>query len=380
MNIPFYSQIQALVKEGGFDAYLVGGCVRDVILGRDVNDIDMVCLSHDYRDFAQAVRILLPSAWVEFKDNVRLVCPNLEIDISKPRGETIEEDLLKRDFTINNLAMDFDGAVIGDDTDIKNRRIRHVTEESFSDDPLRMLRAFRFQSQLGFDIAEETRLKIKAEKYTIEQSARERVLQELVKLFTGEKAASALIEMHECGLYELIFEKCGFTCLAVEAAKTGKGLEFFLSALMTGAENRDVLTALCLSNAAARKVTRTAEAADTLAQSSGKDSDDIEIRKLIYAYPDELEDALMLMELMKRCMGESCWKTELYVHKVMMETKNVDFELPMMLNGGFLMTMGISAGKLMGEIINEMRPMLASGEIRDMDDAEKYIKNKYLQG
>lgn len=380
MNIPFFEEIRALVKEGGFDAYLVGGCVRDVILGREVNDIDMVCMSHDYHDFAHAVRILLPSTWVEFKDNVRLVCPNLEIDVSKPRGETIEEDLTKRDFTINNLAMDFDGKIIGSDADIKSGIIRHVTEESFSDDPLRMLRAFRFAAQLGFEIDSETRLKIKAEKYSIEQSAKERVLQELVKLFNGGYAGNAVCLMQECGLYEQIFQNQGYSCLAVEAAKAAKGVDFFISALLSESGDKEIMNTLCMSNASVRRASRTAEAASVLANSSGKDCDDIEIRKLIYAYSDELEDALALMELIKKCRGEDDWKTELYVHKVMMEVKNVDFELPMRLNGGFLMSMGISAGRLMGDIINDVRPMLASAEIRDMDDAEKYIKNRYLQG
>lgn len=378
MNIPFYEELKALVTEGGFDAYLVGGCVRDVLLDRTVSDIDMVCFSHDYKDFAQAVRILLPSAWVEFKDNVRLVCPNLEIDVSKPRGATIEEDIQKRDFTINNLAMDFSGKIIGDSRDIMEKRIRHVSETSFTDDPLRLLRAFRFASQLGFAIDGETMTKIKAERALISQSASERILAELTKMAEGGYAAQAFSAMRESGLSAEIFGKDIVNCPLVEAAKLGRGLNFILSAMIYADSSSGILVKrLNLSNAASRRVVRTAEAA-VLLKSCYDSNDKSEQRRLIYAYPEEIQDALEIYLLACGCDGKDRWQVETFVHNVMIEMKYVDFETPMRLNGGFLMNMGISAGRTMGAILAQVRPLIASGEIDGLEEAEKYIKENYL--
>lgn len=380
MNIPFYEEMRALVKDGGYDAYLVGGCVRDFLIDREISDIDMVCFSHDYKEFAHYVRILMPSAWVEFKDNIRLACPNLEIDISKPRGETIKEDLCKRDFTINNLAMDFDGNIVGDRSDIDKKLIRHVSETSFSEDPLRLLRAFRFAAQLGFTIDDATIKKISAEKEMIRQSASERVLAEISKLCDGKYAAGALIMLRESGLADIIFGDGRITDDMIDAAKTGKGLLFMLSAMMYKDQNAGKLVKkLNLSNAASRRVVRTSDAVSLLEYCYGK-NDKYAQRRLIYAYPEVVQDALAIFQTSSPIADSERCNIETFVHNVMIEMKFVDFDTPMRLNGGFLMNMGISAGRVMGAILAEVRPMLASGQLRNLEDAEKYISEKYLQG
>ncbi|WP_303851725.1 hypothetical protein [Seleniivibrio woodruffii] len=378
MNVPFFSQLKALVDECGFRAYLVGGCVRDVLLKRSVADVDLVCLSHDYKDFASAVRVLLPSAWVEFKDNIRLVCPDAELDISKPRGKTIEEDLLMRDFTVNNLAMDFDGNIIGDPADIYAGVIRHVGESTFSDDPLRMLRAFRFQAQLGFVIADETMNKVSSEKTMIERSASERILQEFSKLFSGQYAGIAVCSMNESGLYGEIFKGLKLSAAAVEAAKLSMGAEFFFAAL--AAEQSDAkrfVEEIGLSHRSLKNVLRTAELAGKLTANS-VEGDSFALRRLIYEYPDEVRDALHIYGLLAARDKVEVWDIETYVHRVMIEMGYVDFETPMKINGGLLMAMGVPAGRMMGEIIADVRPKLASRELMTLECAEKYIKDKYL--
>lgn len=378
MSVPFFSQLKALVDEYGFRAYLVGGCVRDILLKRPVADVDLVCLSHDYKDFASAVRVLLPSAWVEFKDNIRLVCPTAELDISKPRGATIEEDLLMRDFTVNNLAMDFDGNVIGDPSDIYAGVIRHVSESTFSDDPLRMLRAFRFQAQLGFVIADETMSKISAEKNMIERSASERILQEFSKLFIGQYAGIAVSSMNESGLYSEIFRGLKLTAAAVEAAKLAMGAEFFLAVMLAEQpDSKDFIEGIGLSHRALKNVLRTAELAGKLTENSVT-GNTFALRRLIYEYPDEVRDALQIYGLLAARNNVEVWDIETYVHRVMIEMGYVDFETPMKVNGGLLMAMGVPAGRLMGEIIADVRPKLASRELLTLECAEKYIKDRYL--
>lgn len=378
MSVPFFSQLKALVDEYGFRAYLVGGCVRDILLKRPVADVDLVCLSHDYKDFASAVRVLIPSAWVEFKDNIRLVCPTAELDISKPRGATIDEDLLMRDFTVNNLAMDFDGNVIGDPSDIYAGVIRHVAENTFSDDPLRMLRAFRFQAQLGFVIADETMNKISSEKNIIERSASERILQEFSKLFIGQYAGIAVSSMNESGLYSEIFRGLKLTAAAVEAAKLSMGAEFFLAVMLAEQPAaKSFIEGVGLSHRALKNVLRTAELAGKLTENS-LTGDTFALRRLIYEYPDEIRDSLQIFGLLAAKNNVEVWDIETYVHRAMIEMGYVDFETPMKVNGGLLMAMGVPAGRLMGEIIADVRPKLASRELLTLECAEKYIKDRYL--
>jgi len=105
----------------------------------------------------------LKGTFVEFKDNVRIVKGDVTFDISKLRGSTITEDLSHRDFTINNLAYHFKKGVIGNTFDIENKIIRIVYEDAFTDDPLRILRGFRFMSELNFIIAKHTLEKMRTQ-------------------------------------------------------------------------------------------------------------------------------------------------------------------------------------------------------------------------
>lgn len=242
LKIPYFTELKKVILEGGFDAYFVGGCVRDIMLGRPVHDVDMVCFSHDYKAFASAVKADLPSVWVEFKDNIRLVRGSVEIDISKPRGETLEEDLSKRDFTINNLAMNTVGDIFGDTTDLDGRVVRHVSDSTFKDDPLRILRAFRFKAQVGFNIAPETIEKIKNEKVISADSASERIFAELDKLFTGAYACDTLESMINTGVYEIVTGGIPADRVDKLVADSGRGLVFFLPHPCFGSWRKRILT------------------------------------------------------------------------------------------------------------------------------------------
>lgn len=234
LKIPHFNMIKDAVIKNRCEAYFVGGCVRDILLGRDVHDVDLVCFSHSYHDFARLIKGAVPSVWVEFKDNIRLVRGRTEIDISKPRGETLAEDLTKRDFTINNLAMDISGEIFGDTSDLEKKRIRHVSSGVFEDDPLRILRTFRFQSQLGFEIVPETIQKARSERFLLELSASERIFAELDKLFKGRSAVSALYSMDECGVYSIVTGGLELNKLDTMSADTGRGLVFLLQHSLQG--------------------------------------------------------------------------------------------------------------------------------------------------
>lgn len=380
LRIPFFNEFKKVILDGGYDAYFVGGCVRDILLGRDIQDIDLVCFSHDYKDFASAVKSVIPSVWVEFKDNIRLVRGQTEIDISKPRGETLFEDLSKRDFTINNLAMDTGGKIYGDKTDLDAGVIRHIGEDTFRDDPLRILRTFRFMAQIGFQIAEETIVKVMAERSLLELSASERIFSEVDKLFKGDHACDSLKIMDDTNVFEIMTGGLSPDCFDEEASCAGRGLVFFAASMFCrlSDEERSMLAGrLNFPNAMKKKAERISEFAKRIEAILDND-DHLEIRKLIYKYPDELDDGLKLYLIQRECDGMNRVEIEAREFLVMSELSRINFILPERLNGAILQEIGVAPGPKMGEILKKVKPMMASGEITSLEAAADYIIDNYM--
>jgi Poly A polymerase head domain/Probable RNA and SrmB- binding site of polymerase A len=178
-----------LVREvlAGEEAWFVGGAVRDELLNRRVLDVDVVC-----RDPARAARAYAkvsggaPFALSEKHASWRVVNPNWgTVDFTPVHG-TIEADLLRRDFTINAIALPVSGGEhldpCGGSDDLQLREIRAVSESVFDDDPLRLVRAVRLADELGFTIAPMTRQLIVDNAELVTRAAGERVLAELDRL------------------------------------------------------------------------------------------------------------------------------------------------------------------------------------------------------
>ena len=131
------------------------------------------------------------------------------IDVTNPVGDSIEKDLMRRDLTINAIAVNIrTGDVIdisGGVTDIKNKCINYVNEHNFIDDPLRLLRVYRFQALYGFQLAPETINAVCKYVDLIHKPAVERVNYEILKLFSGKYAHQALENMNKTWLLEEIF-------------------------------------------------------------------------------------------------------------------------------------------------------------------------------
>ena len=111
-NIPYKKQIKDIADTLNGNIYFVGGTVRDLILHRPINDIDIVVFNVSYCLFAEKIKTHLKATSINFKDNVRIIKNTTIIDVSKPRGHSIIEDLKLRDFTINSMSLDLDGNLI----------------------------------------------------------------------------------------------------------------------------------------------------------------------------------------------------------------------------------------------------------------------------
>jgi poly(A) polymerase len=200
--------------------YIVGGVVRDHLLGKQekITDLDLV-VEHSAIPLARRVADQLGWAFYpldEQRDVARLVFTAnigepLVCDIARLRGESIEHDLLLRDFTVNALAFAVKrpGQVELIDccqgqADLTARLIRRVSAASLADDPVRLLRAIRFAVALNFTLDEQTRLQIKRMCSTITLASAERIRDELWKMLITDEPAQAIDELRQVGLLPFV--------------------------------------------------------------------------------------------------------------------------------------------------------------------------------
>jgi len=200
------------VKETKENTYLVGGYVRDFLLGKKSYDRDIVIKGAE--NFSKKLAEKLNATFIVLDSENQIFRLVLEdkinyLDISEMVGESINEDLLRRDFTINAIAYDIQHDKYIDTTcgleDLKSKKIKTPKEENFKDDPLRVLRAFRFVATLDFDFSNEVKSAINKYKNLLKEPAKERINYELLKLFGGNYTSKALLIMDEFGILEQIF-------------------------------------------------------------------------------------------------------------------------------------------------------------------------------
>ncbi|HET9056414.1 MAG TPA: HD domain-containing protein [Chitinophagaceae bacterium] len=215
----------------GMPAYLVGGFVRDKILGRDVKDMDVVCIG-DGIVLAHAVaELFTPLPAVNFFKTfgtAQIKVEGYEIEFVGARKEsyqynsrkpeieagTLKDDQNRRDFTINAMAISLNEEDFGNlidpfngISDLENKIIKTPLEplQTFSDDPLRMMRAIRFATQLNFVISNETFHAIKEGAERIKIVSQERITDELNKIILSPKPSVGFELLYKCGLLKTIF-------------------------------------------------------------------------------------------------------------------------------------------------------------------------------
>jgi len=188
-------------------AYIVGGSIRDLLLGHTPADYDLAVLGPP-EPFAAKVASAVSGRIVTLgkpgEALYRIVSTQATIDITQAKGDAIETDLRQRDFTVNAIAYDLSADAIIDPCsgmkDISRRVIRMVSDGVFHSDPLRLLRAFRLAAVLNFTIDPKTERTIQKSASWIQRTARERIRDELIPLFATPAAFPQVSRMAENGL------------------------------------------------------------------------------------------------------------------------------------------------------------------------------------
>jgi poly(A) polymerase len=231
LRLKIFHEIAAVADRLQMKTYVIGGYVRDLQLKRPSKDIDIVTIGSGIDLANEVAQSITPrpkvsifknfgTAMLKYKDlEVEFVGARKESyqrDSRKPIVEngTLEDDQNRRDFTINALALSLNKSNFGElldpfngINDLENKIIRTPLDPdiTFSDDPLRIMRAIRFATQLNFEIEEETLKAIARNKERIKIISAERVIDELNKIMMSQKPSKGFKLLEETGILQIIF-------------------------------------------------------------------------------------------------------------------------------------------------------------------------------
>jgi putative nucleotidyltransferase with HDIG domain len=204
---PVLDTVETNARASSTRVWIVGGTVRDALLGRDTRDLDLA-IDRDAMRWARDLCDALDGSFVELdEDNAvaRIVLSGRYIDVAQLRG-TIEEDLRRRDFTIDAMAVPLEEPAVIDVTgglaDLAQRSVRMTAETALDADPLRMLRAVRIARELGFAIDDRTNDAIRARSASINTVSPERIRDELSRMLALPRAYPALLTLDGLGLLD----------------------------------------------------------------------------------------------------------------------------------------------------------------------------------
>ncbi|MCL6495788.1 MAG: CCA tRNA nucleotidyltransferase [Ignavibacterium sp.] len=229
-NIPIVSIITEAAKESGIEVFLVGGVVRDLILKRDRSDLDFLVIG-DSLKFAEKVANKIGIQKVtKFRNfgTAHFIYENYDIEFVGARKEsynrdsrkpivedgTFEDDIKRRDFTINAMAISLNDKNFGELIDIfngyndlHNKLIKTPLDpfQTFDDDPLRIMRAFRFAAQLEFQVDETIMKAAKEMKERLRIVSQERITDEFLKILSAPKPSIGFKLLYDSEVLQIIF-------------------------------------------------------------------------------------------------------------------------------------------------------------------------------
>lgn len=356
------------LEAAGFEAYVVGGALRDALLGASPYDWDVTTsatpaqMQAIFSDFGTAESGLKHGTLCVIIEHtpVEITTFRIDGDYTDARHPTsvaftpnLREDLARRDFTVNALAYSHKTGLVDlfeGQKDLESKTIRAVgdPEKRFSEDALRILRAFRFASKLGFAIEENTLAGIKACREGLLKISAERIAHELEGIIVGKCAYASLCEMNTCGVLALVAAPVVHGRSASAALDTLPAeFSIRMAYLLRHAEEKEVaalLSALRLSNHTVWHI----KTLLSLLPLVDKALDDYGARKLMSRAGELLSDLLTLAEADGKNVSSLRTRTECFAARgdcTSLSSLAVD--------GGALMSLGFS-GKEIGTCLAEL--------------------------
>ncbi len=209
-KIKNYQNLEIILSELPEESILVGGFIRDLILDRLslYPDIDIV-IPNNSLEIGQNIAEKFSGKFLildQERNIVRIIFRNFTLDIASQTNELLAEDLKSRDFTINSIGFSFSNGKLTDPAngicDIKNSLLRSLRYENLLDDPLRILRCFRFVSELNFHIEPHILEFIKLNKFRLKTVSVERIQYELKRIVKGKEALNSVVTLNEIKIFD----------------------------------------------------------------------------------------------------------------------------------------------------------------------------------
>lgn len=377
------------LEDAGFEAYFVGGSVRDVLLHRHVHDVDITTSAYpeEVKElFDKSIDTGIKHGTVTVLyggESYEITTFRTESgyqDFRRPDHVTfvqnLDEDLKRRDFTINALAMDMHGNIVdlfNGIEDLKNHIIRAVgnPEKRFHEDALRMMRAVRFMSQLEFKLEEKTEQAIKDNHELLKKISVERIREEFVKMGLGSFSREAFQIFLDTQLSEDVPDFAGKKDLlqVYPQLKFSPTMETSLWAVIIillkvpnekiGKFMRDWKN----SNAMTEKVEQIIKMFDLIADHVPTD----------YNLFEAGEDIIINTIDVAHILGQPI-SSEALVDRYLALPIKKPSELAV--DGRFLIKRGMRPGAQLGHTLNKIRELVVAGEIENSEEAiEQYLDN-----
>lgn len=354
LNIPEYvKKVMDTLNKNGYEAYVVGGAVRDAMLGQNPDDWDVTtnamaeqtkeCFDRHFDTGIKhgTITVLMDKKPVEvttyridgeYRDNRRPESVAFTTDI--------KEDLKRRDFTVNSMAYNDDAGLLdlyGGAEDLKNKIIRCVSDADtrFNEDALRIMRAIRFAARLGFEIEEKTFESIRKNRHLLENISAERIQTELLKML---ETSDDLHLLFDSGVAEVILPEVNFGDINLNVPCDR---ELKLSALLYNVENsRDIFNRLKFDNNTKHNVMKIIECSRKNIENS-----DYEVKKLLNIYGEELFlKTLVLMETYDKDVSD--------IKEIFKRVKNEPYSVKhLAVTGNDIINLGIK-GKEIGVVMD----------------------------
>ncbi|EVU73275.1 CCA tRNA nucleotidyltransferase [Staphylococcus aureus] len=386
---PILEQIQ----DNGFEAYYVGGSVRDYVMGRNIHDID-ITTSATPDEIESIFSHTIPVGKEHGTINVVFNDENYEVttfraeedyvDHRRPSGVTfvrdLYEDLQRRDFTMNAIAMDtayklydyFDGQ-----QDINNRIIRTVgiAEERFQEDALRMIRCLRFQSQLSFDIAMETFEAMRTQMADIKFLSIERIVIELTKLMRGINVEESFNHLKSLKAFNYMpyFEQLDMNQINVTEPID---LELLIAIVSVKFDINYSLKPLKLSNRQVKDINQYIQIMNALPSIITKE----QLKMFVYDYDTNLiKNVMVAADVLKAndIQGHEPLIVNLQtidetLHRLPMHNRK-----DMMVNGGVLMAhLNAKSGPWLKDVLRQIEIAIVTGKVSDEEtEILKWVDN-----